>query len=110
MDFSPRAKLQAIHKLGLWLSPFDVAAGGNRRMHHTQKGVRWAGLELEGLDTGLVSLGGPALLEFDRTLPEQSAGAWWNLYNNVWGTNFPMWYGQDARFRFILDFAQFSED
>ena len=61
-------------------------------------------------EPGLVSPGGPALLEFDRTLPEQSAGAWWNLYNNVWGTNFPMWYGQDARFRFILDFAQFSED
>lgn len=56
-----------------------------------------------------MSLGGPTLLEFDRTLPDQSAGAWWNLYNNVWGTNFPMWYGQDARFRFILDFAQFSE-
>ena len=109
MDFSPRAKLQAIHKLGLWLNPFDVVAGGNRRMHHTQKGVRWEGLELEGLDTGLVSLGGPTLLEFDRTLPDQSAGAWWNLYNNVWGTNFPMWYDQDARFRFILDFAQFSE-
>jgi hypothetical protein len=23
-----------------------------------------------------------------------------NLYNNVWGTNFPMWYEDDARFRF----------
>ena len=25
-----------------------------------------------------------------------------NLYNNVWGTNFPMWYEEDARFRFVL--------
>lgn len=24
-----------------------------------------------------------------------------NLRNNVWGTNFPMWYGEDARFRFV---------
>ena len=24
------------------------------------------------------------------------------LYDNVWGTNFPMWFGEDARFRFVL--------
>ncbi|MFN8373758.1 MAG: DUF5054 domain-containing protein [Anaerolineae bacterium] len=29
-------------------------------------------------------------------------GMHFNLYNNVWNTNFPMWYSEDARFRFIL--------
>jgi hypothetical protein len=24
------------------------------------------------------------------------------LFNNLWGTNFPMWSGEDARFRFVL--------
>jgi hypothetical protein len=27
-----------------------------------------------------------------------------NLYNNVWGTNFAMWYDEDSRFRFSLNF------
>ena len=25
-----------------------------------------------------------------------------NLFNNIWNTNFPMWYEDDARFRFVL--------
>lgn len=104
MEFSPMANLNAVHKLDSWLDPFRVVRGGSRRMHVTWKGVAWDGLEIEGLDTGLVSLGGPTLLQFDKTLPERNAGAWFCLYNNVWGTNFPMWYGEDARFRFIIQF------
>lgn len=104
LAFCPNAALRRIHKLDAWIDPFSVVSGGNRRMHVTQKGIRWDGLQAEGLDTGLVSLGAPSLLEFDRTLPESNAGAWFNLYNNVWGTNFPMWYDENARFRFVLTF------
>lgn len=104
MEFSPCAQLKAVHKLDAWLDPFRVVRGGNRRMHVTQKGVAWDGLRIEGLDTGLASLGGPTLLQFDNTLPERDAGAWFCLFNNVWGTNFPMWYGEEARFRFIIQF------
>jgi hypothetical protein len=25
-----------------------------------------------------------------------------NLFNNAWGTNYNMWFGQDMRFRFLL--------
>lgn len=106
MEFSPMARLESIHKIDAWLDPFRVVSGGNRRMHVTQEGVAWAGLRLKGLDTGLVSLGGPALLRFEDTLPEPEGGAWFCLYNNVWGTNFPMWYGEDARFRFELTFTK----
>ena len=27
---------------------------------------------------------------------------YFNLYNNVWNTNFPMWYEDDALFRFSI--------
>lgn len=74
-------------------------------MHVTQAGVRWEGLTLRGIDTGLISIGPPSLLDFSRTLPDPRGGVWFNLHNNVWGTNFPMWYDQDARFRFTLDFT-----
>jgi hypothetical protein len=28
-----------------------------------------------------------------------------NLHNNVWSTNFPLWYEDDGQFRFRLDWA-----
>lgn len=106
LGFLPNAPLQAIHKLGTWLDPMDVVPGGNRQMHVTQNGVRWEGLVLRGVDTGLCSIGAPSLLNFSRALPNPREGVWFNLHNNVWGTNFPMWYDQDARFRFTLDFMK----
>jgi len=33
-------------------------------------------------------------------------GMHFDLYNNLWGTNFPMWFEDDCRFRFRLIFAQ----
>ena len=106
LGFLPEAPLQAIHKLGTWLDPMDVVPGGNRQMHVTQKGVRWEGLALRGLDTGLCSIGTPSLLNFSRALPNPREGVWFNLHNNVWGTNFPMWYDENARFRFTLDLIE----
>ncbi len=40
-------------------------------------------------------------LVLDNQLPDlQADGFHLNLYNNVWGTNFPMWYDEDALFRY----------
>ncbi|MGN1027728.1 MAG: DUF5054 domain-containing protein [Faecousia sp.] len=106
LGFCPKAKLRAVHKLGAWIDPMDVVDGGNKRMHVTQDGVRWEGLSLQGVDTGLISVGGPSLLYFSNEAPSLEKGVWFNLYNNVWGTNFPMWYDQDSRFRFVLSFEK----
>lgn len=105
LEFCPMASVQAVHKLGQWISPLEVVEGGNKKLHATQDGVRFSGLTIQGLDTGLVSLGGPGLLGFSRENPHLEQGVWFNLYNNVWGTNFPMWYDQDGRFRFLLNFS-----
>ncbi len=50
----------------------------------------------------LVAPGAPSLLNFKHTQPALEQGFHFNLYNNVWGTNFPMWYDEDARFRFVV--------
>ena len=42
------------------------------------------------------------LLNFTNDLPKLEHGMHFNLYNNLWGTNFPMWYEEDMRFRFKL--------
>ena len=52
------------------------------------------------VDAALVAPFGRRLLEYGVTdlVPEP----WFNLYNNIWNTNFPMWFGDDVRFRFVL--------
>jgi hypothetical protein len=39
---------------------------------------------------------------FDNDLPQMQEGVHVNLYNNLWGTAFPQWYGEDMRFRFVI--------
>jgi hypothetical protein len=97
-------------KMGEWVSPLDVIEGGNRTLHAVQSGLRCpignGELILETLDVPLVAPGTPRLLHFDKSLPDLSGGMHFNLYNNVWGSNFPMWYEEDALFRFRIKFIK----
>jgi hypothetical protein len=91
-------------KMGSAVSPLDVVRGGNRVLHAVTgpllAGDADLGLLIRSLDAPLVAPGRPGLLTFDRQLPYLAGGMHVNLYNNIWGTNFPMWYDDDARFRF----------
>lgn len=97
-----------MEKLASLVSPHEVAPAGNRKLHgvwairHEQGG---RSLEVAFLDAALVAPGRPALLEFDNRRPPVGRGMHANLYNNVWGTNFPMWHEDDARFRFRLRYG-----
>ena len=43
------------------------------------------------------------ILEFDNRIEDvKKDGISFVLYNNVWGTNFPLWYEDNARFGFKL--------
>ena len=97
-------------KLGQAVSPLDVVRDGNRHLHAIGDGVRYqddtCALAIESLDAALVAPGRPALLDFDNRRPPLRQGMHFLLYDNVWGTNFRMWYGEDARFRFVLRFGE----
>jgi len=54
-------------------------------------------------DAPLLAPARRALGDFPDTLPDPAAGIGFNLYNNLWGTNFPMWFGDDMLFRFELN-------
>ncbi len=99
-----------LHKLGRWISPRDVASCGNRNMHGIGEGVRvtdgTSRLLVESLDAHLVSPGEPRLLRFDDTPPCLEGGMHFCLHANLYSTNFPLWYGDDTRFRFRLRFQQ----
>jgi hypothetical protein len=93
-------------KLGEWVSPREVVRNGNRKLHAVGVGVSYTDrngrFAIESLDAPLVAPGEPSLLNFNNRQPRLARGMHFNLYNNVWGTNFPMWYGENARFRFVI--------
>jgi len=54
----------------------------------------------------LAAPGNRSLLDFNNRQPSKTNGVHFNLHNNIWGTNFPMWYEEDGRFGFSLALAQ----
>jgi hypothetical protein len=110
-SFAPKTSRSGsweMDKLGEWVSPLDVIRNGNRKLHAVDSGVYYADgrsrLAIETLDAALVAPGEPSLLDFNNRQPNLQKGMHFNLFNNVWGTNFPIWYDDDARFRFTLRF------
>lgn len=93
-------------KMGTLISPLDVIENGNRKLHAVENLRCYHGdqieVTLESLDAPLVAPGAPSLLNFNNGQPPLENGMHFNLYNNVWGTNFPMWFEDDARFRFVV--------
>lgn len=100
--FRPIATNKRISKFGKGIDPKKVVNNGQCRLHATDYGVIYNELSIESVDTALVAPQFPSLLNFNNDKPNDSDGVYFNLYNNVWGTNFPMWYDEDARFRFNL--------
>jgi hypothetical protein len=93
-------------KSGEAVSPHDVVAGGSRGMHAVRNYCAChdgdASLVIETLDSPLFAVGEKSPLNFSRALPDLSRGIHCSLYNNAWGTNYIMWFGEDLRSRFRL--------
>jgi hypothetical protein len=95
-------------KLGEWVDPLDVVSRGNRALHAIGDVVEYIDergrIEMRSLDAPLIAPGVPPLMEFTDALPDLRHGPHFNLFNNLWGTNFPMWFEGDLKFRFELKF------
>ena len=106
LGLHPMGQVESVRKLSEWVDPADTVPKGNRRLHATDYGVRFTnGCTAETLDAALVSVGAPALLTLPTDAPDVDGGVHFNLYNNIWGTNFVMWYEENARFRFTMRLA-----
>jgi hypothetical protein len=92
-------------KMGLWQAADRVVrrgGGGLQAVAAVRAALGGVELELAPLDTPLMA---PAAAPFMRFAPEPpvfDAGIRFNLYNNKWGTNFPMWWSGDLAARFVL--------
>jgi hypothetical protein len=95
-----------LEKSGEPVSPLDVVRSGNRHMHAVSKGFGYkdesGAFLIETLDAPVVALGIKSPLYFSNCQPDLSAGVHCNLFNNAWGTNYVMWFGEDMHFRFLL--------
>ena len=96
--------------LGFPVSPLQVVANGTRHIHAVWDGVNYSdgktNVTIRTIDVPLVSPGDTDhLLWYDgQNLPDLSGGWHFNVYNNLWGTAFPQWYGDDGRARFEIYF------
>ena len=98
----PDADEVLLKKLGSAVSPEEVAYNGSRNLHAVQR-VSWQNAEAVNIHSPLVSFGGGKILEFDNKCADiRKDGISFVLYNNVWGTNFPLWYEDNARFDFEI--------
>ena len=118
-----------LEKSGDWIAPFDVVASGNRHMHCVQTGFAYSAdhqafaggnvftaggqsfpggdistqsFAVDTLDAPVVALGERDPLLFSNHQPDLSKGLHSCLFNNCWGTNYIMWYGEDLRARYVI--------
>lgn len=92
-------------KLGATVNALDIVPDGSRNLNVTQSFVFRAGEDdfvLEDMNGMPLSPDGGKLLRFDNVFGDFADGVSYYLYNNVWGTNYPLWYGDNARFSFVL--------
>lgn len=91
-----------LKKMDEFIDPTDVVSRGARTLHAVEEVIIDDKIRLENLDSPLVAPGKPSLLDFHNKLPQMKGGVHFNLYNNIWGTNFPMWFGDNMTFRFRI--------
>lgn len=88
-----------IQKTGRWISPEDIL--GSPLISAIDEGVKNDDVFIRSLDCALVAPFGKKLLQYN--CEPRGEDLHFNLYNNVWNTNFPMWYSDDAVFRFTVE-------
>ncbi|WP_426125931.1 DUF5054 domain-containing protein [Pararhizobium sp. PWRC1-1] len=97
-----------LRKMELWHDAHAIAPGGGAQLQAVT-GARCAlnglgSVWIEPLDSPLVAPASWDFMTYCKDLPDFGAGIRFNLHNNKWGTNFPMWCEGDisARFRICI--------
>lgn len=83
--------------------PFRLVEKGACWLHATDGEIEGPGCRISSPDAALIAPDLGRLLIFRQSESRFRQGVSFNLYNNVWGTNFPMWSEEDAVFRFRLE-------
>jgi len=105
-------KAWRIDKLGQWIDPLDVVLNGTMHYHAFWKGVTYNSTDrffaIDSLDAATLSVGSPNPFPTPFVQPDTTKGIHFCLYNNIWGTNYAMWYpfiAEDAHTRYRFNFS-----
>lgn len=105
MRSSNSARTQ-LKKLGTSVSPLNIISGGNRKLHAVEEvscNTATDSFAVTPIDAPVVSIGGRHLYDVDDGIEDPGNGFYFLLCNNRWGTNFPQWFNEDARFKFKIE-------
>lgn len=107
MHLFPSVGHVKLKKLDDTVDPYSIVSKGSRNLHavyDTEIQTDKNSYRFLNFDSPLLSLGRGKILEFDNKFEDiEKDGISYVLYDNVWGTNFPLWYEDNASFRFIIE-------
>lgn len=93
-------------KIGSRIDYNSTVSMGGRNMHAVEKCIiknDFGNFDIINHHSPLISIGNGKILEYDNKIESiKKDGVSYVLYNNVWGTNFPLWYEDNARFEFEI--------
>ena len=93
-------------KIDDYIKPETVASMGGRNLHavrETEFAFSGSSYVISNIHSPIVSVGKGKILKFDDKFENaQADGLTYVLYDNVWGTNFPLWYEENAMFSFEI--------
>lgn len=98
-----------MQKGGVLLDPEkEIVEKANHSLTCVENGMaafgKQAGFCLKTPDAPLVSLNGTGIYHFAPEFEAaENGGIYVNLFNNMWGTNFPQWMGGDLHYSFVLE-------
>lgn len=97
----------SMKKLGVWVDPENVVSGGGASLHAIDEQVRAhlpgdRVLTITSEDAPLFSPGRGQLLPAG-TVPAPGRTVWFNLFNNLWNTNFPQWNSGAMAYHFRFE-------
>ncbi len=83
----------AVGKLGEYINVLDVIKNGSKHLHGSDHGISYEeGFNVTAYDSGVVCVGAPTAFPTPAVQPSVTQGFSFAIYNNVWGTNYIMWY------------------
>ena len=92
-------------KMGLWHRTENIVRRGGGQLQAVEAVSVSLGsgtVTVTPLDSALVAPARSPFMPFQPERPDFSRGVRFNLYNNKWGTNFPMWWDGTVKMRFVV--------
>ena len=94
-------------KIGQEIDIDETVSMGGKNLNAVQKSIlksNGGAFDFINYDCPLISIGKGKILEYDNKFEDITKdGISYVLYDNVWGTNFPLWYEDNASFSFKIE-------